>query len=345
MLDVDRDTLERVKDFLTLIKTPAKNERIARGLLRLIELHRTEPDQPSSPTSQVSPTIKRKKTAMGIRRRSQKADILKFDPGEFAQQLALIAHRLYNDIRATEIFAWARCEDPDHPDVQNLMKLCHFSGKLVKLVKYSILTTDTLSRRREMVNHFIKIDEKSRSLGNFAAVGSLTAGLSASCLEKLGLTWAHADKYQRLESLRAFTNPANNFNALRNAYKPIEGPCIPFLGFVSDSWSPGMFLPVAAMIHQQNPDEVTGVPGGPETLINFAKHQWLAEVCAETLRYQNRSYPPETVDNPDLTQFIEDQLFLVGAVDDDWFWTKAAEVQRGEEDHSDIRRGLEAAGF
>jgi son of sevenless len=137
----------------------------------LFSFQRTEPDQPSSPTSQVSPTNKRKKAAIGIRRKSQKADILKFDAGEFAQQLALIANRLYNDIRATEILAWARCEDPDHPDVQNLMKLCHFSGKLVKLVKYSILTTDTLSRRREMVNHFIKIDEASSLLLLTSSVG------------------------------------------------------------------------------------------------------------------------------------------------------------------------------
>lgn len=39
MLDVDRDVVDRVQDFLTLIKTPAKNERIAKGLLRYIETH------------------------------------------------------------------------------------------------------------------------------------------------------------------------------------------------------------------------------------------------------------------------------------------------------------------
>ena len=123
----------------------------------LFSLQRSEHDQPSSPTSLVSPTNKRKK-AIGIRRKS---DLLKIDAGELAQQLALMEYRMYNEIRAADILAWAKCEDPNHPDVQNLMKLHHFNGKLVKLVRYSILTTENLSKRRDMVNHFIKVNEVS----------------------------------------------------------------------------------------------------------------------------------------------------------------------------------------
>ena len=96
---------------------------------------------------------------------------------------------------------------------------------------------------------------------------------------------------------------------------------------------------MAAAIHNEHPDDVPGVPGGPETLINFAKRLKLAELCTDGLGFQNKSYPADVVANPEILQFLEDQLFLVNSVNEDWFWTKAAEVQREEEDHSDIRYG------
>ena len=93
--------------------------------------------------------------------------------------------------------------------------------------------------------------------------------------------------------------------------------------------------------HDQNPDDlpgIPGVPGSPETLINFAKRLQLAELCTEGLQFQSKPYS-DVVDNPDILQFLEDQLFLANGITDEWFWNKALEVQKGEEDHSDIRYG------
>lgn len=88
------------------------------------------------------------------------------------------------------------------------------------------------------------------------------------------------------------------------------------------------------------PDNITiRSPNTPVTeLINFAKRRELADICRAALCFQARVPSSETVpENLEIQGWIEEQFELVGALPEQWFAQKAADVQRREEDHSDIR--------
>lgn len=46
-----------------------------------------------------------------------------------------------------------------------------------------------------------------------------------------------------------------------------------------------------------------------------------------------------------IMQYVESQLSLAAAKDENEFWTRSQALQRSELAHVDIRKGLELAGF
>ena len=203
-------------------------------------------------------------------------------------------------------------------------------------------------------------------------------GITSNCLDKLSFTWHEINKHQRLENLRALTRSADRYAAYRNALDSVgTGACIPVLGrFGAYEASRnligifvGIYLPMLKHIDAK-PDNISVESPYNETvdLINFAKRREMANVCRQALRFQGRIPSTEHVqENPDIQAWIEEQLEAAASHGEQWFTDKAADVQRREEDHSDIRykllapslleisvdelthlfrrKGLEAAGF
>jgi len=61
------------------------------------------------------------------------------------------------------------------------------------------------------------------------------------------------------------------------------------------------------------------------------------------LRYQSKLY--SFADNDATRNFIEEHLRTANLKDQGWFWSRSREVQQTELVHTDIRKGLEAAGL
>lgn len=204
--------------------------------------------------------------------------------------------------------------------------------------------------------------------------------ITSQCLDKLSSTWQGIDKPQRLESLRALTRSTDLYIAYRNALDAVEtGACIPVIGkcFVYKVlWAEpypvpvGIYLPLLRHL-DPIPDNISVELPYSETveLINFTKCRKVASICQQALRFQGRVPSSEHVqENLEVQAWIEEQFDAGGSYSDKWFMDKAVEVQRREEEHSDIRykllapslisalagtsdifltrrKGLEAAGF
>lgn len=176
-------------------------------------------------------------------------------------------------------------------------------------------------------------------------------GITTGCLDKLSSTWQGIDKHQRLDSLRALTRSADGYAAYRSALDSVgTSACIPVIGKFCGLWtvadSKPYFVGIYVLILKSldaKPDTIQVESSYNETteLINFAKRREMADVCRQALRFQGRIPSPEHVqENLDIQAWIEEQFEVAGSRPDTWFAEKAAEVQRREEDHVNIRYKL-----
>jgi hypothetical protein len=68
-------------------------------------------------------------------------------------------HALYTRISANELMILSRYGDPEDPHVRNLGSFCRFSQRIEKAVVYLILNTDSVTKRKELVMHLIRVIE------------------------------------------------------------------------------------------------------------------------------------------------------------------------------------------
>lgn len=78
-------------------------------------------------------------------------------------------------------------------------------------------------------------------------------------------------------------------------------------------------------------------------LVNFERLRLLSETCRDALRFQNQALPESVIEIPEIYSWLEEHIETAGTLSDEWYQTKAAEVHKREEDHSDIRHVLTVA--
>jgi len=131
----------------------------------------------TSPTSAFSLHI-----GASLRRKTKppKSDFLKWDAGEVANHLTLVEARAYGKIRPYECLAWTRAggkvkkepsaealaspggaEGSGGGDARNLIAFIGGSDRLAMWVKNTILSCESLGRRADMIDLWIKIAEVS----------------------------------------------------------------------------------------------------------------------------------------------------------------------------------------
>ncbi|KAG8969725.1 hypothetical protein FRC03_001070 [Tulasnella sp. 419] len=226
----ERDMVDKLIEFLNLIKLPAANALTAKQLLEMID---KKISPVSSSTSIPQPTPSKKILGGGKKSKPHKNDITKIDPLELAQHLTLVEYRLYSQIRPSECMYWSKAQHG--PQVENLNKFCATSDRLANWVKYSILSLDSLGKRADVVAQWIKIAEKCRGLNNLSSMTAIVAALSSIVITKLSVTWSHVGRSSHLENLRRLTDQSGNFAAFRNFYASVETSCVPYIGMSSDS--------------------------------------------------------------------------------------------------------------
>ena len=167
MLDEEPWIAQGVSDFLSLIVTPQQHavtaklilqslERLVKPSLPLFELFYLMASQTFAlpePSISDNGTKKRKKS------KAYKNDILKLDPGDIAEQLCLHEHDLYAKIRPQECLNWAKTQTGR--SVANVIIYCGTHDKLGAWVKMSILNQETVGRRADTVDFWVKVAEVS----------------------------------------------------------------------------------------------------------------------------------------------------------------------------------------
>lgn len=109
----------------------------------------------SAPSSSPSSTF-------SLRRKPKppKGEFLRWDTTDVANHLTLMESRSYNKIRPHECLSWTR--STKGPAVINLTNFIGTSDRLAAWVKLSILTCESLGKRADMIDHWIKIAEVRR---------------------------------------------------------------------------------------------------------------------------------------------------------------------------------------
>lgn len=158
----------KLKEFLRLITSPPKCALTAKQLLQTIERQEASivaalPIQESASTSPTDSPFSSKLPLRSIspslsdRIRGYKNELLKRDPSELAQHLTLVEYRLYAKIRPVECMMWPKTQRG--AEVRNLVEFCSTNDKLVAWVKYSILKEDSVGKRADVVDFWIKVAE------------------------------------------------------------------------------------------------------------------------------------------------------------------------------------------
>ncbi|KAJ7361302.1 ras guanine nucleotide exchange factor domain-containing protein [Mycena albidolilacea] len=315
LLEEEPHIAQRLTDFLRKIMQPQSLALTAKLIIRSIE------DLTFANPTSASPTVPPRK-----RRKSKnhKNELLRLDPTDIAEQLALLEFKLYAKLTAQECISYAKTQTGKQ--VENLCAFCATHDKLAAWVKTSILMNEGLAKRADTVELWIKVAEKCRNLNNFASMSAVINALSSTVISRLHLTWAHVGKKSILDGLIKFNDPSGGFSGYRMLLSNAEGPCVPFIG---------MYLTDIVHISDQFSDH--------DGNISFLKRQRWYEVVQVMLRAQKQPY--NIAEGETTTAFIGLHLKLDSMKDQTWFWEKSQEVQQSELAHADIRKGLEAAGF
>ncbi|KAJ7687418.1 ras guanine nucleotide exchange factor domain-containing protein [Mycena rosella] len=315
LLEEEPHIAQRLTDFLKHIVQPQPLALTAKLIINSIaDLTFANPAE-SSPTV---PPRKRRKS------KNHKNDLLRLDPADIAEQLALLEFKLYVKLTAQECISYAKTQTGKV--VENLCTFCATHDKLAAWVKTSILTNEALGKRADTVDFWIKVAEKCRNLNNFASMSAVINALSSTVISRLHLTWAHVGRKSILDTLIKFNDPSGGFSGYRALLLNAEGPCVPFIG---------MYLTDIVHISDQFSDH--------DGQISFLKRQRWYEVVQVMLRCQARPY--NIAESESTLNFISGHLRMDSLKDQTWFWEKSQEVQQSELAHADIRKGLEAAGF
>ncbi|KAF7307282.1 hypothetical protein MIND_00522100 [Mycena indigotica] len=322
LLEEEPHIAQRLTDFLTQITQPPPLALTAKLIIHSIE------DLTFANPSEMSPTVPPRK-----RRKSKnhKNELLRFDPGDIAEQLALLEFKLYAKLTSQECIAYSKIQSGSK--VQRLTTFCSTHDKLAAWVKTSILTNEALGKRADTVDFWIKVAEKCRNLNNFASMSAVINALSSTVISRLHLTWAHVGRKAVLEGLVKYNDPTGGFSGYRSLLAGADGPTVPFIG---------MYLTDIVHIADQFSDKELPELQGQKEIVFLQRQRWY-EVVQVMLKAQQKPYL--IAESESTMNFIWGHLRMDSLKDQTWFWEKSQEVQQSELAHADIRKGLEAAGF
>ncbi|KAI0081157.1 ras GEF [Panus rudis PR-1116 ss-1] len=320
----DPPVAQRMQGFLNTLVDCTLHKDLAREAMRVLE--RVTFDIPASPTP-IPPCVKRKKSKLS------KDSLIKRDATALAEHLCLYDYKLYCKVRPQDCLDYVKRR---RHNSSNLNVWCSSHDKVVSWVQSSILAMDTAAKRSETVNFWIKVAEKCKSLHNFGSLSAVLTALSSNVIAQLNLTWAYASRIAHFESLKKYNDPTGNFSVYRNLQQTVAGPSIPF---------PPVYLKDIARINEKYLDNTVITATSSTVLVNFVKRQKWAEVVTSMLQYQEKPYPFE--EDPAMSAYIEANLAQAAEMEPNSieFWKRSQELQQAEAASTDIRKGLEAAGF
>ncbi|KAF6754307.1 ras guanine nucleotide exchange factor domain-containing protein [Ephemerocybe angulata] len=317
LLEDDPHIAQRLPDFIRHVATPRLPTEGQTLLQNIERLTFADPIRPSMGIMPKKP----------LKTKDHKNDILRIEPSVLADQLTLYEYHLYDKITPRECLAYIRKQSG--PDVENLAAFCSTYDKLGTWVKSSILNTQTLTKRAQVIDYWIKVAERCRANSNYASMSSIISAVSSVVITRLTFTWTHTGRKAQLDALLKHNEPSGGFAGYRSLLRHVEDvtTCVPFIT---------MYLSDLIRIREQYRDE--------EKTISFIQRQRWHDTINSILKFQHR--PPQHIYDEYINTFIRDRLQeAVLSPDDTWFWDRSQEIVRVEYANADVRKGLEQVGF
>jgi len=231
-------------------------------------------------------------------------------PIELARQMTLLEQDLFRSVRPWE-FQNLAFSKKDKTRAPNIYANTQYFNKVSRWIAWDILGCGALPDRIYMLESAIELAHQFRLLQNFNAVNEVISALNSSAIHRLHATWAGLsqkakDHFQEFCDLMA---PQNNSQALRNAIKNLEPPCVPYLG---------IYLTDLTFIEEGNPTM-------KDNNVNWQKCARQAEIIVKIQTYQSQPYCLKRV--PEIIEFLRN---LNPDMDENAIWERSLAVEPRE---------------
>lgn len=207
-------------------------------------------------------------------------EFTRFEPREFARQLALADHALFVAIAPVEFVS--RLWEGNGPQSQRLNDMIEWFNRMSFFTATTIVKQPNVKKRALIVENFVKVLKESHRLKNFNGMMAILSGLNNASVRRLKKTWSlvaakHVDTLHQMEELMA---SAYNYRRYRTIIAEIDkeprpGPIVPFIG---------LFLRDLTFLNDGNPKKFKG------NLINMGKLRMVAQRVLRMQVYQMARY-------------------------------------------------------
>jgi len=164
-------------------------------------------------------------------------DPLKVDPQDFASSITLLDMPVFEAIQPDELTSCAWSTKDKLVKAPNIVQFTRRFNQVNFWVQTTILNTQTIQRRAEILSLFIKVAKHLYYLNNLHSVMAIISALQSAPIFRLAKTWsliARKDR-QTYEKISDLFSENDNRSSLRTYMDNVKLPCIPYLGlYLSD---------------------------------------------------------------------------------------------------------------
>jgi len=234
------------------------------------------------PRERLHAKIKLKK--MSSTEAMKKSLVLSLSSLQIAQQLTLLEHSIFSEIKPSEFFhqGWAKADaDRRSPNIRAAISRFNTTTKWIVA---SVLKEERLKSRVKVVRKFINVAKHLRALNNFHTLMAFLAGINDSPVYRLKYTRAELPPKptRMLEELQNLMNADTNYEQYRQNLSNISEsePCIPYLGM---------------LLRDLTYFEEDGSSSSEAGLINFKQSKNVYSVLNHIIIHQQCPYPFDCV--------------------------------------------------
>uniref|UniRef100_A0A914C1M6 Son of sevenless n=1 Tax=Acrobeloides nanus TaxID=290746 RepID=A0A914C1M6_9BILA len=250
-------------------------------------------------------------------------DLLTLHPLEIGRQVTLLHFCLYRAIKPTELVGAVFNKSDKHVRSPQLIKFIEHINHLTFWVARSIVETESLDERIEMLSRVLEIMTVFEELNNFSGLMAFCSALGLQPVYRLNESKSRLDKEKHswLERFEQVLKDSHHQGIIEKLHS-VNPPCVPFFGiylskitFMED----GHTTFVKSARQQMNEEDSDSPMSNNRKLISFMKCRKIANVIREIQMYQNQPYLLRV--EPSMRKFFETLDPMNGFKDRDDFET------------------------
>uniref|UniRef100_A0A915Q7B8 Ras-GEF domain-containing protein n=1 Tax=Setaria digitata TaxID=48799 RepID=A0A915Q7B8_9BILA len=159
-------------------------------------------------------------------------DLLKVRPENIASQITLIDVPLFKAVTSQELLTGGWTKRNKHVDASNIVAFTDRFNSVCLWCQQEILSHEKVTKRAEVLEHFIKIAKHLYGLNNLNSTFAIVSALQSLSIYRLTKTWRLIGRTERgvFAKLQLLFDSESNWGHLRQHLNSLTLPCIPYLG-------------------------------------------------------------------------------------------------------------------